>query len=108
MGWEELLKRAYGKISEADKRLVNYILRDGEFRTIEAIMDEAYDLIQENKKLGDKKVSRMEGRPRHTKFAQGRRAIQGYMQLSPNHEVRETEIKLPSGKAVKEYRYIGE
>ena len=106
--WEDILKRsAYPKVSRADIRLVNYILRDGQFRTVEAIMDEIYDLIAENKKLGQNKTSKIRGRPQHTKFAQGRKAIQTFMRMSPDYEVRETGNKKLIGTPIKEYRYIG-
>lgn len=109
MGWEKLLKRKMPpKVSKSDKRLVNYILRDGQFRTVEAIMDEIYDLIAENKKLGQAKTGKIRGRPQHTKFAQGRKVIQHFMRMSPDYEVRETGNKNLVGTPIKEYRYIGE
>lgn len=108
MGWENILKKGWSKLSKSDRKVVNYTLRDGEFKTMDAIMDEAYELIQENKKLGHHKLSRMQGRPRATRFGSGQAHIKMFMTNSPDYEVRDTGNKTGTGQPLKEYRYIGE
>ena len=108
MGWERILKRGFAKVSKSDIRIVNYVLRDGEFKTMDAIMDEAYELIQENKKLGHGKLSRIRGRPQARKFAAGKREVKTFMATSPDYEVRNTGEKTETNQPIKEYRYIGE
>ena len=106
MGWEEILKRR--GMTPSDIRLVNYILRDGEFKTADAIMDEIYDLLVENKKLGYQKVSRMRGRPHARIFRASKSKVKEFMTSSPDHESRNSGNKNYRGEPIKEYRYIGE
>ena len=111
MGWERILKSGGGghpRVSKSDRRLVNYILRDGEFKTIDRIMDEVYDLLQENKKLGHGKVAWMRGRPKSRRFAAGKREVKMFMTNSPDYESRDTGNKNLVGTTIKEYRYLGE
>jgi len=103
MGWEKILK---GKISTSDIKLVNYILRDGEFRTMDRIMDEIYDLIEENKKLGE--GGRRRTPIQITTFGQSKSRMKGFMTNSPDYEVRDTGNKDHNYQPIKEYRYIGE
>jgi len=105
MDWESILKRG---VILRDIRLLKYILRDGEFKTMDRIMDEVYDLIQENKKLGMNKLNRMQGRPMGMKFAAGKGEVKKYMTNSPDYEVRDTGNENLVGTPIKEYRYIGE
>jgi hypothetical protein len=106
MGWEKILKR--GGVSKSDIRLVNYILRDGEFRTMERIMDEIYDLIEDNKKIGHSIAVRIEGRPASTKFGSRKKSMKGFMTLSTDYESRDSGNKNLVGSPIIEYRYIGE
>jgi len=106
MGWEKIIKRR--KIGQQDIKLVNYILRDGEFRTMDRIMDEIYDLIEENKKLGYQKVFRIEGRPLSIKFWESNTTMTRFMTVSPDYESRDTGKKTPTKRPIIEYRYIGE
>jgi len=113
MVWENILKRIQKGsqrrgISPKDIRSLNYILRDGEFKTAERIMDEIYDFIAENKKLGAGGVGRMVGRPESRRIGVGIREMKRYMTNSPDYEVRDTGKKYHSNKPIKEYRYIGE
>lgn len=109
MGWERILKKVgRAKVSKSDIRLVNYVLRDGKFKTMDRIMDEIYDLLQENKKLGHNKVARMEGRPTSIKFAVGKTEMKIFMVKSPNYESRDTGNKTLTEQPINEYRYIGE
>lgn len=107
MGWGDILKRA-GGISLADIRLINYILSDGEFKTAEAVMDEIYDLLQENRKMTPYQISLIDGRPHSTRFGTGLSKVKDYMTKSPDYEARNTGNKTHGNKPVKEYRYIGE
>ncbi|MFZ8961789.1 MAG: hypothetical protein ACO2Y1_09045, partial [Flavobacteriaceae bacterium] len=104
MGWEELLKRGLG-ISVWDKRLLKYILRDGEFKTIDRIMDEIYDFIEENKKMTYAEIAAIEGRPTKIKFGAGKTEIKTHMATSPDYEVRDTGNKDRYRRPIKEYRY---
>ena len=109
MGWEEILKRRNKRgVQMSDRRLIKYILRDGEFRTFDAILDEIYDLIEENKKLGDNKIKRIEGRPTSRRFGAGKEKVKQYMTMSPDYESRDTGNKAPDKRPILEYRYIGE
>ena len=76
MGWEKILK---GKISTSDIKILNYILRDGEFRTINKIMDEIYDLIQKNKKLGRSGTRRSP--IQITTFGQSKSKMKGFISV---------------------------
>jgi len=107
MGWEELLKRGLG-ISVWDKRLLKYILRDGEFKTFERIMDEIYDFIEENKKMTRAEITAIEGRPTKIKFGAGKTEIKTHMATSPDYEVRNTGNRTNTNSPILEYRYIGE
>lgn len=107
MSWEEILK-GYQAISLPDKRLINYILRDGEFRTLDAILDEIYDLLEENAKMGNMKVSSLKGRPQATRFGAARKNLKDFFTKSPDYESRDTGNKTAFGSPIKEYRYIGE
>ena len=106
MGWERILKAAI--LRPSDKRLVKYVLRDGEFKTIDRIMDEIYDLLQENKKMSKNELMAMRERPKATKFDNGRPQIKGFMEKSPEYESRDTGNKGRNRRPIKEYRYIGE
>ena len=109
MGWENILKKArQPKVSRSDIRLVNYVLRDGEFKTMDAIMDEVYELIRENKKMYIYRLRRIEGRPQANKFGAGQAQIKAFMTNSPDYEVRDTGEKTETKRPIKEYRYIGE
>ena len=108
MGWENILKRAQRGIGLKDIKTLNYVLRNGDFRTVEAIMDEIYNLIVENKKLGYAKIVRMEGRPRAIRFAVSKKELKRHMTKSPAYESRDTGNKTRTGQPIKEYRYIGE
>ena len=110
MNWEKILKRRAGGLgpSPRDIRLINYILRDGEFKTVARILDEIYDLLQENKKLGINKTSRMQGRPKATKFGAAKRELKIYMTSSPDYEFRDSGNRDRHRQPIKEYRYIGE
>ena len=106
MGWEKILK---GKISTSDIKILNYILRDGEFRTINKIMDEIYDLIQKNKKSGRSGTRRTP--IQITTFGQSQSKMKGFMTNSPDYESRDTGNKTDLSirrRPIKEYRYIGE
>ena len=107
MGWEKILKGRRG-ISKKDIKILNYILRDGEFRTIDKIMDEIYDLIEENKELGHWKLSQMQGRPKAIRFEERKHEVKRFMTLSPDHESRDTGNKTSQYRHIIEYRYIGE
>lgn len=108
MVWERILKRAGSKISKSDIRLLNYILRDGEFKTMDRIMDEIYDFLQENKRMHYVDIVRIEGRPTKTRFAANKSHVKMFMARSPNYEVRDTGNKTGTNQPIKEYRYIGE
>jgi len=105
MGWESILKRG---VILRDIRLLKYILRNGEFKTMDRIMDEVYDLIQENKKLGMNKLNRMQGRPMGMKFSAGKAEVKKYMTNSPDYESRDSGIRTPKRHPIMEFRYIGE
>ena len=107
MGWKKILK-GYQAISPSDKRLINYILRDGEFRTLDAIVDEIYDLLEENAKMGSGKVELVEGRPQARKFGAAKRDLKLFMAKSPDYESRDTGKKFSKYSPILEYRYIGE
>jgi len=107
MGWEKLLKRHKSAMSLKDIRAINYVMRDGNFRTADTIMDEIYELIQENKKLGSKKVERMKERPSITTFASSKATIKIYMTNSPEFESRDTGNKTFTNNPIIEFRYIG-
>jgi len=110
MNWEKILKRRAGGLgpSPRDIRLINYILRDGEFKTVARILDEIYDLLQENKKLGINRTSEMQGRPKGTKFGAGKSEMKRYMTTSPDYEFRDSGNRDRHREPIKEYRYIGE
>tara|TARA_R100001440_G_scaffold577_4_gene1801 strand:+ start:334 stop:651 length:318 start_codon:yes stop_codon:yes gene_type:complete len=103
MGWEEILK-GYLATTPSDKRLVNYILRDGEFKTVDAIVDEIYDLLEENAKMGNAKVALVEGRPQATKFGASKKDLKTFMAKSPDYESRDTGRKVDRNPLL-EYRY---
>ncbi len=107
MGWEKILKGKQG-ISSSDIKLVNYILRDGEFKTVDRIIDEIYDLIEENNKMRHVEIVRIQGRPTSRKFGANKRGLKVFMANSPDYEVRDTGNKTPTKQPIKEYRYIGE
>ena len=103
MGWQDILKLKNREIGT-----VKYVMRDGNFKTIDAIMDEVYELIQENRKLGHRKASKIKGRPTiHRQVDSGKRQIQAYMTHSPEFESRDTGNKTYTGATIMEYRYIG-
>ena len=112
MGWEKLLKRRtrtkYTNLSRSDIALVNYILRDGEFKTVKVIIDEIYDLIAENKRATQMEISRTEGRPYARTFRASREQLKQYMTMFPAYESRDTGKKTAGGSPIKQYRYIGE
>ena len=107
MGWEKILKGRIG-VGTSDTKLVNYILRDGEFKTVDRIIDEIYDLIAENKKMGHNAIVRMQGRPTSIRFGAHLAGLKLLMNNSPDYEVRDTGNKTPTKRPIKEYRYIGE
>lgn len=107
MIWEKILKRA-GGIGLSDIRVIKYVMRDGNFRTADAIMDEIYELIQENKKLGVRQVLRIKGRPMiHRQIGSGKKQIKAHMTNSPEFESRDTGNKIFTRSPILEYRYIG-
>lgn len=107
MGWQNILKRRNAGVSNRDINTVNYIMRDGNFRTADAIMDEIYELIQENKKLGHK-LMRIKERPKILRqIGVSKQVIQSYMTKSPEFESRDTGNKTLVKTPIIEYRYIG-
>tara|TARA_R110000851_G_scaffold151504_1_gene292719 strand:- start:1120 stop:1449 length:330 start_codon:yes stop_codon:yes gene_type:complete len=108
MSWKKILKGSKGIIL-SDIRLIKYVMRDGNFRTIDAIMDEVYDLILENKKMGGMKVGKIRGRPLSTVFDGSRRTVKFLVgrTLKTEFESRDTGNKTPTGQPIMEYRYIG-
>jgi len=107
MGWEKLLKRRKKATSLKDIRAIKYVMRDGNFRTADTIMDEIYELIQENKKLGTQKLVKLKGRPAITSFGASKAVIKWYMTNSPEFESRDTGNKTLVGTPIIEFRYIG-
>lgn len=108
MGWEKILKMPYRGISSKDINTLNYIMRDGEFRTAERIMDEIFDLIAENRKLGSAGLEKIKERPTPRTFGVGKTEIKRYMVTSPDYESRDSENKNYAYQPIPEYRYIGE
>ena len=106
MGWQDILKLKK-PLKKTDIRAVNYVMRDGNFKTIDRIMDEIYELIQENRELGHKKVSEIKGRPMIRRFNAFKKTIQDYMRISPEFESRDTGNKTHTRRLIMEYRYIG-
>ena len=110
MGWEELLKRSRNArgIAPKDIKTLNYILRNGDFKTVDRIVDEIYDLITENKKLGARRISQIEGRPLAIRLEVGKQEIKRYMTTSPAYESRDSGNRDHRRLPIMEYRYIGE
>ena len=110
MGWQNILKRV--GIARRDINMVNYIMRDGNFRTPEVIIEEIYKEIAHNKKLGKTKTAKLQretGRPMATRFGIGRRVLRQFLTKSPLYESRDTGNKTENTpkKPIIEFRYIG-
>tara|TARA_R100000951_G_scaffold111511_1_gene110641 strand:+ start:2165 stop:2494 length:330 start_codon:yes stop_codon:yes gene_type:complete len=109
MGWEKIIKGNGRGVSLNDIKALNYILRDGEFRTFDVIMDEIYDLIEENKGNHGRRQNPIQ----ITRFSAAKATLKMFMTKSPDYEVRDTGNKTPIDSyyypmPIKEYRYIGE
>ena len=104
--WENILKRGN---RPKDISTIKYIMRDGNFRSVEALMEEIYEFIEENKKIGIGRLSyNYKERPQIRRFEISKREIQKYMTNSPDeYERRDTGNKTFTGRPIIEFRYIG-
>ena len=108
--WENILKRKAGGYRPKETNTIKYIMRDGNFRSVDALMEEIYEVITENKKLGHAKLNtaKYKGRPQIRRFEMSKTAIQQYMTKSPDeYERRDTGNKTFTGRPIIEFRYIG-
>ena len=51
MKWTELLKASSRAMSTRDKEMIDYVMRDGVFMTLDNIMDEIYKQLAATKKI---------------------------------------------------------
>ena len=110
MKWTELLKASTRAMSTRDKEMVDYVMRDGMFMTLDNLMDEIYKVIKATKKLTQAerlKLLRENGTPMLTTFGATRYMIKYYLADSPNYESRKAG-KDEYGRNITEYRYTGE
>jgi len=107
MDWQVILKRGSRAISQRDIDTIRYVMRDGKFRTLAAIMDEIFELIEDTRKRGYHRVLEREGSEAAVRsFSASRKMVQ--TQLSKReYESRDTGNKTPSRQPILEYRYIG-
>jgi len=108
--WENILKRRGGGNRPHDIQIIKYIMRDGNFRSVEALIEEIYEFLAENKKLGQNKLStaQYKGRPYSTRFEMYRGQVSAHMTNSPDeYESRDTGNKTFSGRPIIEFKYIG-
>jgi hypothetical protein len=109
--WENILKRRRGGNRPVDIKTIKYIMRDGKFRSVEALIEEIYELVEENKKIGYNRLSnqkRNRERPRITRFEMYRGAVSAHMTNSPDeYESRDTGNKTFSRRPIIEFKYIG-
>tara|TARA_R100000541_G_scaffold31211_1_gene40115 strand:+ start:581 stop:910 length:330 start_codon:yes stop_codon:yes gene_type:complete len=107
MGWHDILKRDSRSIRQRDIRTIRYVMRDGNFRTQAAILDEIFELIAENKKLGSQKAFKQKGSEAAVRrFSATRRMIESQLN-TPEYESRDSGNKTYSKRPILEYRYIG-
>lgn len=106
MGWEKILKRRRG-VHQAEKKLLDYIMSDGEFKTIDRILDDIYDFLAENRKMLPAKRQLM-GRPIITQLYASKAQLKIHMNNSPYYESTDKGNKDHNYQPIKEYRYIGE
>lgn len=106
MGWKKILK---GRISvtQAEKKLLVYIMSDGEFKTLDKIIDDIYDFLAENRKISPAK-RRLMGRPSITQLYANKAQLKMYMNNSPYYESTDKGNKDHNYQPIREYRYIGE
>lgn len=110
MGWEKILKASSRAMSTRDKEMIDYVMRDGVFMTLDNIMDEIYKQLAATKKLTQveaNKLLRENGTPMLTKFSGSRYMLKYYLGRSPNYETRKVG-KDEYGRPITEYRYTGE
>tara|TARA_R110000803_G_scaffold42438_3_gene90992 strand:- start:1024 stop:1359 length:336 start_codon:yes stop_codon:yes gene_type:complete len=109
MGWLDILKRRGAGVSSQDINMVNYIMRDGNFRTPEVIIEEIYEEMAHSKKLGNFKAFALKetGRPMNTRFGVGRSSLKTFLTKSPLYESRDTGNKTDTKMPITEFRYIG-
>jgi len=111
MAWKAILKtRNYGRkgLNSKDRAMVDFIMKDGEARTVVRIFDDIYDMINKTKKLGRRRASMLAtGRPQNTRFEGGKVAMKLYLSNSPNYESKViglNEVRTP----ILEFKYVGD
>ena len=110
MKWTELLKASTRAMSTRDKEMIDYVMRNGMFMTLDNLMDKIYETIKVTKKLTQAqalKLFRENGTPMSTTFRATRYMIKYYLANSPNYENRKVG-KDEYGRNITEYRYTGE
>ena len=110
MKWTELLKASTRAMAARDKKMIDYVMRDGMFMTLDNLMDEIYKVIKATKKLTQAeslKLLRENGTPMITSFRATRKMIKSYLVSSPNYENQKAG-KDEYGRLITEYRYTGE
>ena len=106
MSWEKILKRRIG-ITQAEKKLLVYIMSDGEFKTLDRIIDDIYDFLAENRKINPAR-RQLTGRPTITQLYASKHMMKVHMNNSPYYESTDKGNKDHNYQPIKEYRYIGE
>lgn len=107
MGWQVILKRSSKAISQRDIDTIRYVMRDGKFRTLAAIMDEIFELIEDTRKKSYHLVRERKGREAAVRsFSASRKMVQSQLNKR-EYESRDTGNKTPSRRPLLEYRYIG-
>ena len=108
MSWKDILKSIRG-MSDRDKRMVEYVMNDGNARTLDSLMDDIYTEIKITRKLNaDKRVKLKNelGRPQNTRFNASKNMIRIFLQESPDYEEGK-KGKDEFGQTIFEFRYIG-